>query len=167
MKKKIFDFSNTYINLPNIFFQKIHPKKLNNPKLLELNTKLAETFGLKLNKDDKLLSEVFSGNVLPEGSEPLAMVYAGHQFGNFVSELGDGRAILLVKYLAKKEKFDLAKGSGVAKFSRNGDGQAPLGPVIRESSKRSHSLLGYSNYSFQQLLKVMILFKEKKFSLRS
>ena len=132
--KKIFDFSNTYINLPNIFFQKIHPKKLNNPKLLELNTKLAETFGLKLNKDDKLLSEVFSGNVLPEGSEPLAMVYAGHQFGNFVSELGDGRAILLGEIFNKKrEKFDLQlKGSGVTKFSRNGDGRAPLGPVIRE-----------------------------------
>ena len=71
---------------------------------------------------------------MPEGSEPLAMVYAGHQFGNFVSELGDGRAILLGEIFNKKrEKFDLQlKGSGVTKFSRNVDGRAPLGPVIRE-----------------------------------
>ena len=135
MKKKIFNFSNTYAKLSDKFFHRIEPKKVRKPKILKFNNDLAKSFGLKIKAEDKLiLGQILSGNVIPEGAEPIAMVYAGHQFGNFVPQLGDGRAILLGEILDNNNrKFDIQlKGSGVTKYSRDGDGRAPLGPVIRE-----------------------------------
>ena len=77
---------------------------------------------------------ILSGNLVPTGSTPIAMAYAGHQFGNFVDQLGDGRAILLGEVISQNGKrYDIQlKGSGKTKFSRQGDGRSPLGPVIRE-----------------------------------
>ena len=85
------------------------------------------------NLDNKELSELFSGNFLPEGSNSIAQAYAGHQFGHFTM-LGDGRAVLIGEHLSKKkERFDIQfKGSGKTAFSRNGDGRAALGPMLRE-----------------------------------
>ena len=135
MKKSFFDFSNTYVNLPDRFFQRIKPQRVKNPKLLKINLNLAKSLGLEVEGIDKIsIDEILCGNKLPKGAEPIAMAYAGHQFGNFVPSLGDGRAILLGEFLTPKNKrFDIQlKGAGITKFSRSGDGRAPLGPVIRE-----------------------------------
>ena len=135
MKKSFLDFSNTYVNLPDHFFQRIQPQRVKNPKLLKLNLNLAKSLDLRTEDSGHIsINEILSGNKLPEGAEPIAMAYAGHQFGNFVPSLGDGRAILLGEVLTpKKKRFDVQlKGAGITKFSRSGDGRAPLGPVIRE-----------------------------------
>jgi len=133
--KKIFNFSNTYAKLPKNFYEEIKPIPVKNPKLLNLNKELTKF----LNIDSQLITEdngklIFSGNLIPEGAQPLAMAYAGHQFGNFVPKLGDGRAILIGELIATDGKrYDLQlKGSGKTSFSRQGDGRSPLGPVIRE-----------------------------------
>ncbi len=135
MRKKIFKFNNTYSKLPNDFYKKVLPQPVKEPKLIEINQELAKYLGIDLtnltNEDCKL---IFSGNKVPRGSSPIALAYAGHQFGQFVPCLGDGRAILLGELIARNGKrFDMQlKGSGKTFFSRNGDGRAPLGPVIRE-----------------------------------
>jgi uncharacterized protein YdiU (UPF0061 family) len=105
------------------------------PRLIALNEPLAEELGvdpLALASPEGLA--VLSGNRVPEGAEPLAMAYAGHQFGHFVPQLGDGRAILLGEVVARDgTRLDIQlKGSGPTPFSRNGDGRAALGPVLRE-----------------------------------
>jgi serine/tyrosine/threonine adenylyltransferase len=133
-------FDNTYINLPQIFYQKVNPTKISNPELIKFNDSLAKELGVDIyNK-----SEVFSGNVIKEGSEPIAQVYAGHQFGHFVPSLGDGRAILLGEVIDINgvRKDVQLKGSGLTQFSRGGDGKAPLGAVIREyvMSESMHAL---------------------------
>ncbi len=102
---------------------------------MKLNQALADRLGLdhdRLRSSDGLA--VLAGNAVPDGAEPLAMAYAGHQFGNFVPQLGDGRAILLGEVLDPQgERFDIQlKGSGRTPFSRTGDGRAWLGPVLRE-----------------------------------
>ena len=76
----------------------------------------------------------FQGNIIPEGAMPIAIAYAGHQFGNFVPQLGDGRAVLIGEIIARnKERYDIQlKGSGKTIYSRDGDGRSPLGPAIRE-----------------------------------
>ena len=135
MKKSLFNFSNTYIKLPKDFYQKIQPKPVKNPKLIEFNSELSRFLNInpnKINQENGKL--IFSGNILPVGAEPIAMAYAGHQFGNFVPQLGDGRAVLIGELIAKNGKrFDLQlKGSGKTAFSRQGDGRSPIGPVIRE-----------------------------------
>ena len=133
-KQKIFNFDNTYIDLSKNFYQEIKPIPVKKPKILFFNNVLSSF----LNLDKKLLQSemgtfILSGNVVPEGAKPIALAYAGHQFGNFV-ELGDGRAILLGEILSKNGlRFDIQlKGSGKTAFSRQGDGRAPLGSVLRE-----------------------------------
>jgi uncharacterized protein YdiU (UPF0061 family) len=141
----IFNFDNTYARLPSRFYIPQSPSAVAGPRLVKLNQTLAIQLGLdheRLRSPDGLA--VLAGNAVPEGAEPLAMAYAGHQFGNFVSQLGDGRAILLGEVLDPQgERFDIQlKGSGRTPFSRTGDGRAWLGPVLREYivSESMHAL---------------------------
>jgi uncharacterized protein YdiU (UPF0061 family) len=137
-------FDNTYSKLPESFISETSPVQIKSPELIILNDGLAEELGLNfssIHKDD--LSKLFSGNLLPEGSKTISQAYAGHQFGHFTM-LGDGRAILIGEHLSKNnERFDIQfKGSGITAFSRNGDGKAALGPMLREYiiSEAMHSL---------------------------
>ena len=129
------NFDNSFSNLPNKFYSKIVPEKTKKPDLIILNKNLCD----ELNLDYKNLASsegvnFLSGNLVLKNSDPLAMVYAGHQFGNWVPQLGDGRALLLGEVLAKNNvRYDIQlKGSGRTPYSRGGDGKAWLGPVIRE-----------------------------------
>ena len=127
-------FKNTYSELSDIFREKIRPVPVNNPELVILNESLASELNLNFSDIDKdELSKIFSGNTLPNGSNSIAQAYAGHQFGHFTM-LGDGRAILIGEHTTKSnKKFDVQfKGSGKTSFSRNGDGRAALGPMLRE-----------------------------------
>jgi len=127
-------FDNTYYKLSNIFKEDIKPIPVKKPELVLLNKTLAENLNLNFsNLDNQKLSELFSGNSLPEGSNSIAQAYAGHQFGHFTM-LGDGRAVLIGEHLSKDNKrYDIQfKGSGKTAFSRNGDGRAALGPMLRE-----------------------------------
>ena len=127
-------FDNTYYKLSNIFKEDIKPIPVKKPELVLLNKTLAENLNLNFsNLDNQKLSELFSGNSLPEGSNSVAQAYAGHQFGHFTM-LGDGRAVLIGEHLSKDNKrYDIQfKGSGKTAFSRNGDGRAALGPMLRE-----------------------------------
>ena len=144
MNKINWNFNNTYFGLPNSFKENINPVPVKNPELVLLNKTLASELNLNFSKvTEKELSEVFSGNSLPDGSNPIAQAYAGHQFGHFTM-LGDGRAILMGEHISKNnERFDIQfKGSGQTPFSRNGDGRAALGPMLREYiiSEAMHSL---------------------------
>ena len=128
-------FDNTYARLPERFFARQQPARVPEPKLVRLNRGLAAQ--LSIDTDWLTSAEgvaVLAGNAIPEGAEPIAQAYAGHQFGGFVSQLGDGRAILLGEVLdAEGARHDLQlKGSGRTRFSRAGDGKAALGPVLRE-----------------------------------
>mgnify|MGYP000094250129 FL=1 len=137
-------FDNSYEGLPQEFYERINPVPVQEPKLIIFNDKLGKILGIDKNQTRKQLAELFSGNVVPKGSSPIALVYAGHQFGHFVSELGDGRAVLLGQISTPEQKhYDIQlKGSGQTKFSRQGDGRSPLGPVIREYivSEAMHAL---------------------------
>ena len=130
----MFKFDNSYSRLPENFYERIDPIAVKNPKLIRFNKLLAEEIGLDPIKDNNHLETIFSGNVLPKDSDPIALAYAGHQFGHFVPQLGDGRAVLLGEVSNHDGfRFDIQlKGSGPTSFSRGGDGRAPLGPVIRE-----------------------------------
>ena len=127
-------FDNTYYKLSDIFKEDIKPIPVKKPELVLLNKTLAENLNLNFsNLDNQELSELFSGNSLPKGSNSIAQAYAGHQFGHFTM-LGDGRAVLIGEHLSKDNKrYDIQfKGSGKTAFSRNGDGRAALGPMLRE-----------------------------------
>ncbi len=127
-------FDNTYSKLSNTFKEDIKPTPVHDPELVVLNEKLAKDLKLDFSKiNKKELAKLFSGNSLPEGSNSIAQAYAGHQFGHFTM-LGDGRAVLIGEHLVNKNnKFDIQfKGSGRTSFSRNGDGRAVLGPMLRE-----------------------------------
>ena len=127
-------FDNTYYRLSDIFKEDIKPIPVKKPELVLLNKTLAENLNLDFsNLDNQELSELFSGNSLPKGSNSIAQAYAGHQFGHFTM-LGDGRAVLIGEHLSKDNKrYDIQfKGSGKTAFSRNGDGRAALGPMLRE-----------------------------------
>jgi uncharacterized protein YdiU (UPF0061 family) len=126
-------FNNTYINLPENFYAEVTPKSFDRAKLILLNEALLEELQIDTNDKDEL-TKIFSGQVLHQKSQPLAQAYAGHQFGNFVPQLGDGRAVLLGEVLSKSNsRFDIQlKGSGMTPFSRGGDGKSSLGPVLRE-----------------------------------
>ena len=127
-------FDNTYSKLSNTFKEDIKPTPVHDPELVVLNEKLARDLKLDFSKiNKKELAKLFSGNSLPEGSNSIAQAYAGHQFGHFTM-LGDGRAVLIGEHLVNKNnKFDIQfKGSGRTSFSRNGDGRAVLGPMLRE-----------------------------------
>src|SRR5882757_5619060 len=130
-----FPFENTYAALPANFFARVAPTPVAAPRLIKLNRGLAVHLGL----DPDLLSspegaEILAGKRVPDGADPIAMAYAGHQFGHFVPQLGDGRAILLGEVIdADGVRRDIQlKGSGPTPFSRRGDGRAALGPVLRE-----------------------------------
>jgi uncharacterized protein YdiU (UPF0061 family) len=127
-------FDNTYSKLSSAFKEEVKPTPVHNPELVVLNDRLAKKLNLDFSKTKKKdLSQIFSGNSLPEGSATLAQAYAGHQFGHFTM-LGDGRAGLLGEHLVNNtSRFDIQfKGSGRTSFSRNGDGRAVLGPMLRE-----------------------------------
>ena len=128
-------FDNTYARLPETFYERVKPATAAAPKLLGVNDALAR----QLRIDPEFLKSpaglgILSGNDIAPGSEPIAQAYAGHQFGNFVPQLGDGRAILLGEVVdVQGKRYDLQlKGSGRTRFSRRGDGRAAVGPVIRE-----------------------------------
>jgi serine/tyrosine/threonine adenylyltransferase len=138
-------FSNSYARLPKHFFARLSPTTVAKPRLIKFNESLASELGLDtraLEPDE--LAAIFAGNVIPPGAEPIAMAYAGHQFGNFVPQLGDGRAILLGEVVDRNgERRDVQlKGTGRTPFSRRGDGRATLGPVLREYlvSEAMHAL---------------------------
>jgi serine/tyrosine/threonine adenylyltransferase len=138
-------FDNSYTTLPGRFFSRQQPTPVANPSLVVLNTPLAEALNLELEATARAdLAQIFAGNLLPTGSDPLAMAYAGHQFGHFVPQLGDGRALLLGEVIDRNGKRqDLHfKGSGPTPFSRRGDGRAALGPMLREYliSEAMHAL---------------------------
>jgi uncharacterized protein YdiU (UPF0061 family) len=130
-----FPFQNTYAALPANFFARVAPTPVASPRLIKLNRPLAIHLGLD---PDRLSSpegiEILAGKRIPDGADPIAMAYAGHQFGHFVPQLGDGRAILLGEVIdADGVRRDIQlKGSGPTPFSRRGDGRAALGPVLRE-----------------------------------
>lgn len=128
-------FENSYAHLPSDFFARLEPARVAAPRLIAFNAQLAEELGLDLHEaDEATLAAIFSGNRLIDGMEPIAAAYAGHQFGNFVPQLGDGRAILLGEMRDRNGRLcDIQlKGSGPTPFSRRGDGRAALGPVLRE-----------------------------------
>jgi uncharacterized protein YdiU (UPF0061 family) len=130
-----FGFDNSYAQLPNHFYARVNPTPVASPRLIKLNVELARSLQLD---PDALTSErgveILAGNRVAEGSEPLAIAYAGHQFGHFVPQLGDGRANLLGEVIGRDGlRYDIQlKGSGPTPFSRRGDGRAALGPVLRE-----------------------------------
>jgi uncharacterized protein YdiU (UPF0061 family) len=130
-----FPFENTYAALPATFFARVTPTPVTSPRLVKLNRPLAIHLGLDPDRlDSPEGAEILAGQKLPEGADPIAMAYAGHQFGHFVPQLGDGRAILLGEVIdADGVRRDVQlKGSGPTPFSRRGDGRAALGPVLRE-----------------------------------
>ena len=134
MNKIGWNFDNTYSNLPESFIYKISPVPVKSPELTIFNYNLAKELSLNFESIDKKdLSKLFSGNELPEGSKSIAQAYAGHQFGHFTM-LGDGRAVLMGEHISKNNvRADIQfKGSGQTPFSRNGDGRAALGPMLRE-----------------------------------
>ena len=127
-------FDNSYQNLPQDFFERINPDPVRDPQLIIFNNDLGKSLGIDQKINKKELANIFSGNEILKGSSPIALAYAGHQYGNFVNQLGDGRAVLLGEVSTpNQERFDMQlKGSGQTRFSRQGDGRSPLGPVIRE-----------------------------------
>jgi uncharacterized protein YdiU (UPF0061 family) len=130
-----FPFQNTYAALPANFFARVAPTPVTAPRLIKLNRPLAIQLGLDPERlDSPEGTEILAGKRIPDGADPIAMAYAGHQFGHFVPQLGDGRAILLGEVIdAEGVRRDIQlKGSGPTPFSRRGDGRAALGPVLRE-----------------------------------
>ena len=130
-----FGFQNTYARLPQRFYARVGPTPVAAPRLIQVNAELAR----QLNLDPAALASeegiaILAGSRIASGSEPLAQAYAGHQFGHFVPQLGDGRANLLGEVIARNgARYDIQlKGSGPTPFSRRGDGRAALGPVLRE-----------------------------------
>lgn len=135
MPLRIAAFDNSYARLPARFHAAQAPVRVAAPRLVTLNRALAAELALTLDGlDDAALAAVFSGQDIPEGAAPLALAYAGHQFGHFVPQLGDGRAVLLGEVIDRQgQRRDIQfKGSGRTPFSRRGDGRAALGPVLRE-----------------------------------
>jgi uncharacterized protein YdiU (UPF0061 family) len=134
-KELRFGFDNTYAQLPEHFFARLDPTPVTAPRLVKVNVELAHELGLNA---QAFASEqgvaILAGNRMAEGAEPVALAYAGHQFGHFVPQLGDGRANLLGEVVGRDgRRYDIQlKGSGRTPFSRGGDGRAALGPVLRE-----------------------------------
>ena len=134
-------FDNSYARFPTMMRVDVAPTPVEAPRLIKVNVALAGELGID---PTRLTAEMATGNALPEGAEPLAQAYAGHQFGGFVPQLGDGRAILLgevIDTLGHRRDIQL-KGAGPTPFSRRGDGRAALGPVLREYlvSESMHAL---------------------------
>ena len=142
--QKAISFDNSYARLPDAFFAPVDPTPVEAPRLIKFNRALAEELGLDADALLRHGAAYFSGNVPLPGSLPLAMAYAGHQFGQFVPRLGDGRAILLGEVIDRsgKRRDIQLKGAGQTPYSRRGDGRAALGPVLREYivSEAMHTL---------------------------
>jgi serine/tyrosine/threonine adenylyltransferase len=141
----LFLFDNSYARELSGMHVAVAPTRVTAPRLIVFNTSLAEELGIEAaGASPDHLASIFSGNMLPAGAEPLAMAYAGHQFGHFVPQLGDGRAILLGEVIGRSGvRRDIQlKGAGPTPFSRRGDGRAALGPVLREYivSEAMHAL---------------------------
>jgi len=137
-------WDNSYLRLPGRFYAPLAPTPVANPRLIRLNHRLAAELNVNLEAPRETLAAVFGGNLIPTGAAPAATAYAGHQFGHFVPQLGDGRAILLGEVIGgdgKRADIQL-KGAGRTPFSRGGDGRAALGPVLREYvlSEAMHAL---------------------------
>ena len=137
MQTQKWNLDNSYAKLPKLFYTKQNPTPVRDPELIIFNHSLADSLGIPQ------VPEVFAGNALPDGAEPLAQAYAGHQFGQF-TKLGDGRALLLGEQITSDgAHFDVQlKGSGRTPYSRGGDGRAALGPMLREYivSEAMHAL---------------------------
>jgi uncharacterized protein YdiU (UPF0061 family) len=135
---------NTYSELPARFYARVAPIPVKDPRLVVFNSRLADELGLDPAALEREGATLFSGNQTPEDAEPIALAYAGHQFGGFSPQLGDGRAILLGERVGRDDvRRDIQlKGSGRTPFSRNGDGRAALGPMLREYliSEAMHAL---------------------------
>jgi uncharacterized protein YdiU (UPF0061 family) len=135
---------NSYSTLPARFYARVLPAPVRDPRLIAFNVRLAEKLGFDAAALEREGAALFSGNQTPDGADPIALAYAGHQFGGFVPQLGDGRAILLGERVGPdgvRRDIQL-KGSGRTPFSRNGDGRAALGPMLREYlvSEAMHAL---------------------------
>ena len=127
-------FDNSYARLPKMMLSRLAPVPVQMPKLIILNHSLSEELGLDFSVlADEHVASMFAGNLLPQGSEPIAQAYAGHQFGHFTM-LGDGRAIVIGEHLTPDNKrVDIQfKGSGRTPYARSADGRAALGPMLRE-----------------------------------
>jgi uncharacterized protein YdiU (UPF0061 family) len=136
-------FDNSYAALPDAFYTRLGPTSVTAPKLLAYNEDLGKLLGIEIGDLDEA-AMVFGGNTIPQSAAPLAQLYAGHQFGNFNPQLGDGRAILLGEVIGTdgiRRDIQL-KGAGPTPYSRMGDGRAWLGPVLREYvvSEAMHAL---------------------------
>ena len=127
-------FVHSYAALPPRFHVRVNPTPVANPELVVFNRSLAEELELEVDSIEREAAQMLSGNRLPEDATPIAMAYAGHQFGGFVPQLGDGRAILLGELRGRDGVLrDIQlKGSGLTPFSRSADGRAALGPMLRE-----------------------------------
>src|SRR5450631_1304775 len=140
-----FRFDNTFARELKGFYVPQRSAVVREPRLLFLNEPLVEELGFDLTSlDDSARAALFAGNTLPDGAEPLAQAYAGHQFGGFSPQLGDGRALLLGEVIDRKgHRRDIVfKGSGRTPFARGGDGKAAVGPMLREVlvSEAMHAL---------------------------
>jgi serine/tyrosine/threonine adenylyltransferase len=137
-------FQHSYAALPGRFYARVDPTPVADPQLVVFNAPLAGDLGLEVEVVEPAAAAVLSGSQLPEDASPVAMAYAGHQFGVFVPQLGDGRAILLGELRGRDGVVrDLQlKGAGLTPFSRDGDGRAALGPMLREYlvSEAMHAL---------------------------
>lgn len=128
------NFDNSYARLPDTLFARESPTEVDDPAIVIVNGPLAASLGLNAEVlRSPAGAAIFAGNELPEGSEPIAQAYGGHQFGHF-NRLGDGRAVLLGEQITPDDgRFDIQlKGSGRTPYSRGGDGRASLGPMLRE-----------------------------------
>jgi uncharacterized protein YdiU (UPF0061 family) len=138
------NLQHTYSTLPSKFYAPVNPTPVPDPQLVIFNTRLARELGLDPAAIEPPAAAMFSGNQLPEDANPIAMAYAGHQFGGFVPRLGDGRAILLGELRGRDGVLrDIQlKGAGLTPFSRGGDGRAAIGPMLREYliSEAMHAL---------------------------
>jgi len=128
-------FDNSYSRMPGKFYARVESNAVSRPELIRVNSKLADELGIDA---EWLVSDegigMMAGCLMPDGAEPIASVYAGHQFGHYVPQLGDGRAMLIGEVVNPANlRFDIQlKGSGPTPYSRGGDGWSPLGPVLRE-----------------------------------
>ena len=128
------NFKNTYVNFPDTILTHISPVAVKDPSIVILNEELSKELGLDFtNISEDSITNMFCGNVLPDGANPIAQAYAGHQFGHFTN-LGDGRAIILGEHVTpNNDQVDIQyKGSGQTPYSRGADGRAALGPMLRE-----------------------------------